>query len=734
MHINPSKMSTAELNKLKVELESETSTANQAELNMVLEELQLRKNQGDVVTISSVNNANKSDTSEIENSIITELKGSITDDFSVFEKYNNEYNQLLNSQMQLEAECKSYDYSAIEKVERYKEVRPIRDSIKVQIEKIENLIAITQKTIKSLEAQKEEISSQLQSKESEKNQFASEMGEIQKQINQNEKTAEQEADSYEKGAEAYIKRFIDEFNANNLQEDGLNMQEYVQQKMEASYKLPESIQSLYNQNDVLIDNLNFKAQQHDVISSAVESLTTRLNNIDNNINTQNTKLSDYKNNLAAAKEYQTGVETTFKKLKKAQKKRGLGGVLKKLFKGAKGVVKDIFKGVKKTVQGITGAISDTIKFAGKAVGDILKPLGLEGFCEGIGNVVASKYDFIGGALTLDKNEMKESLKDLEEGAETAVESKIFRQVEKYGKKAVKEGWNAFTYINQKYADILGDVVSGAFNAVGTVVDKAGLDSLGNGIKAVGEFHEGIIDLKAGAKTLDKDLAKDGFDQAKDNVVEAGQTCLRVLGAILSAGATELTADVLYEASIDLVIDETISEISQSLGDKIGGSLGNFVSNASQIVIQDSYNGLSADNFELTETTKKLIREAVTGAAFKAAKETGLMEKTSTIVKNIAEFGYDYLAEGTSLEIKDELSTAFQNASEEVALTETIEEIKSKAQQAGIEALTVKASENNLFMNNEILDSENLLKDVDDTINSNIFDLEKIPIEETIPNK
>lgn len=122
------------------------------------------------------------------------------------------------------------------------------------------------------------------------------------------------------------------------------MQEWVAQKMQANYKMSPKVQALYDENDTLAGQVNTKVQQGKLISGAIDTLNTKIEEIDKNLEAQNNKLSDYNKNLNVAEQYKAGVvkiRDKWKEVEKARKKkkRGLGGLLKKLLKGCKKAVK-----------------------------------------------------------------------------------------------------------------------------------------------------------------------------------------------------------------------------------------------------------------------------------------------------------------------------------------------------------------------------------------------------------
>lgn len=164
--------------------------------------------------------------------------------------------------------------------------------------------------------------------------------------------------------------------------------------------------------------------------------------------------------------------------------------------------------------------SDVIKFTGKLTGDILKPLGLEKFCEGTFNAAAATNDFASGATTLDKKEIKQSLKDLENSAEMAVESKIFKQIEKYGKKAVEETWEFHAKALEKTYDFHGDIARKISNETGRVFEKIGLDGVGKGIRSAGKLTDGLANLEGSLYSFDKDAVKKGLKDVGDGAEDA----------------------------------------------------------------------------------------------------------------------------------------------------------------------------------------------------------------------
>ena len=694
MTINVSAMSTAQLNQLKLDLENGNTTANQAELKMVLEELQLRGTEGDVVMVSTATNAkatqstdktNKTDEVEetqdapYDQEAVAATQADIDADMEILKGYEDKYNALIAEQTDLEQQCKDFDYGNLEAVGSSAQASAILKKVEGQITRIKTLIKTTENAIRVLEEQKAVAENQLAKREAEQSQLEEEMEQLHEQIESNEEAAKREVELYEKGADEWIERYIKEFEKSGAKKDDKTMREWVTQKMQMNYKMSPKVQMLYDENDSLIGELNTKAEQLKLVSGAIDTLNAKIEDIDKNLETQNGKLTEYNKNLDVAEKYKVGVIQTrdaWKRVEKARKKkgRGIGSLIKKLVNACKKVVKTVVKGVKKLIQGITGAISGVLKFAGKFTGDILKPLGLEGVCEGVGNALGAAYDFVGATATFDKKEMKQSLKDLENGAEMAVESKIFKQIEKYGKKAgegiadVAEGaWDIYSGYIQTVAEVTGDIIRESTKGVGGVIDKyMGLDSLGNGVKAMGEFQDGWLNMEAGIMTADKDLVKDGFDQAKDNALEAGLTAARVVGAVLSAGASEAVVDVALEAGADLLIEEAISETAKSVGKDIGGTVGEMVGGVVGAAMGSGYDSLKGANFDLgavadkavtaegvgnfvAEVGKGSLKNAVVVGGKKVAEEAGVDEDIAGFIGSGVGMLYGNATDGTKLD-------------------------------------------------------------------------------------
>ena len=619
--------STTQVNTLKLK-GMEFVESNQHE-SLTLEELQLGGIDSDVVMISSTNNASESQKTEkvpYDEEAVAETKADIDADMDILKGYDDQYNTLLSQQSDLEKQCADFNYGDLEAIKSSSQASKLLANVKEQISRIQNLIKITENAIKVLEEQKKVAESQLEKRENEQAQLQEEMENLHKQIEQNEKTAKNEAEAYEQGATKWIERYIQEFQRSNLQSAGVDINEWVTQKMQVNYKLPPHIQALYDENDTLIGELNTKGEQLKLVSGAIDTLTAKIENIDKNLEVQNNKLSDYNKNLDVAEKYKDGVIKTrdaWEKVERARrkkKKRGLGGLINRLVRSATKLVKSVVKGVKKLVKGITGAVSGTLKFAGKAVGDVLKPVGMEGLVEGVGNSLAAATDFVSATATFDKDEMKQSLKDLENGAEMAVESKVFKQIEKAGKKVGEAACDTYNDVTQAAFRLTGNIADEALGAVGGIVDKyMGLDSLGNGIEAVGEFVEGTSDMTGGALTGDKSMMKEGWENTKDNVLSAGITVAKVVAAIYTGG----TGNVI----INLLAQEALGETAKSVGEDIGGMEGQILANIAKVAITRGYGAAISDGaVDMGELAANIGRDAlkeivVESAAYTIAKET-----------------------------------------------------------------------------------------------------------------
>ena len=706
MTINVSAMSTAQLNQLKLDLENGNTTANQAELNMVLEELQFRGNEGDVVMVSTATNAQTTQSADKTNKIdeaeetqdapydqeaVAATQADIDADMEILKGYEDKYNALIAEQTDLEQQCKDFDYGNLEAVQSSAQASAILKKVEGQITRIKTLIKTTENAIRVLEEQKAVAGNQLAKREAEEAQLEEEMEQLHEQIESNEEAAKKEVEQYERGADEWIERYIKEYEKSGMQNTDLDMQEWVSQQMQANYKMSPKVQMLYDENDSLIGELNTKAEQVKLVAGAIDTLNSKIDDIDKSLETQNGKLTEYNKNLDVAEKYKTGVIQTrdaWKKVENARKKkkRGLGGLIKKLVNACKKVVKTVISGVKKLIQGITGAVGGVMKFAGKFTGDILKPLGMEGLCEGIGNASAAASEFVGATATFDKKEMKQSLKDIENGAEMAVESKIFKQVEKYGKKAGDAACDAWNDTIQGAGRLAGNIADEVFGAVGGVIDKyLGLDSLGNGIKAIGETVEGTTDMTSGALTGDKDLMDEGWDNTKDNALEAGITVAKIIAAIYTGGAAGL---------IDLVVSEAATETGKSVGEDIGGTTGELIGGVVGAVAGSGYDSLKGADFDFSavadkavtsegagnfvaEVGKNSLKNAAVVGGKKVAEEAGVDEDIAGYIGAGVGMLYGSATDGTKLDADrqyfsgDVIGDAIGKLSGEIGLTDAL---------------------------------------------------------------
>ena len=576
MTINVSNMSNAELIQWKKNLESSQNTQDASIKFKILKELELRGLDEDCVSFTS-------STEIIQNNFdanaVNETMESIAADAAILSEYDTQYNELTASQTDLEAQCSAFEYPNIESITTSSKAANVLKDVEAQIKKIETLIKTTESAIKVLQDEKKVAQAQLEKRENEKEKLEKEMESIKKQIENNENQAKQEAEQYEQNATKMIETYTKEYEASNMQNAGVKLEDFLAGKMK-SFQLPTTISALYAENDSLITSLNTKGEQIKLIASAIDTINTKITNIDKQLDVQNGKLEDYNKNLNAAKQYESGVKELKSALKqkekaKRKKKKWYKKLAKKLVKFCNKLVKKIVNVVKKTIKSITGAVSGTLKFAGKHLGDITKSLGLgDELLEGIGNILAATTDFVGATCTFDKNEMKQSLKDLEDGAQLMVESKI-----------IKTAVDVYKDVTEAVGDIAGDVVDGALNAVGTVLDKAGLDSLGNGIKATGDFFEGIIDVGTGLATANGSLISDGWEATKDNAMAAATTIGTVVATVATAGsasgitgslcsaagsaAAGATGSTVAGTAASFLTQEAIKETGNSVLEKLG---------------------------------------------------------------------------------------------------------------------------------------------------------------------
>lgn len=537
MAIDVTKMSNAELIQWSRNLEKSTNTQN-AELKAAVEkELQLRKLNGDEVTFTS-------STSAIGNNFdaeaVNKTMESIAADAAELQAYDKQYNDLVSTQTDLETQCQNFKYVNVEDIKTSSQAAKVLKDVEAQIQRIEQLIKTAEQAIKVLEKEKEVATKQVEKREKEKAQLEDEMETIKKQIETNEARAQQEVEEYEKRASSMIENYIKEYQMNNLEAAGVKLEEFLAQKM-ASYTLPPSVSNLYAENDQLVNQLNTKGEQVKLIAGAIDQINAKIANIDQQLEIQNGKLEDYNKNLDAAKKYHSGVselKSALKKKEKAQrkKKKWYRKLAKKLVRFCEKLVKNIVKVVKKVIKGITGTISGTLKFAGKHLGDVTKSLGLgDKWVESIGNTLAGVTDFVGAVCTFDKNEMKDALKDIEDGAKEFIKFSI-----------ITEGLKTTEKLAKGAVDVVGDVAEGALDITKDVVDGVA-DVVEGAVEGVGDLAEGAF--KGAANLLDKAGSVLGdvvetvtFGVVDDSVVEhatgVASDVLRVGGAIAKLDKSE----------------------------------------------------------------------------------------------------------------------------------------------------------------------------------------------------
>jgi len=491
MTSNVSSMSNAELIQWSKNLENSNSAQNAELKAAVAEELKLRKLDADTATFTS---STASVGNNFDAAAVNETMESIAADAAELQEYDNQYNDLVSQQTDLETQCQNFKYPDVESIKTSSQAAKVLKDVEAQIQRIEQLIKTAEQAIKVLEKEKEVATKQLEKRENEKKQLEDEMEAIRKQIESNEAQAAQEVEDYEKRAGSMIENYIKEYQNNNLEAAGVKLEEFLAQKM-ASYTLPPSVSNLYAENDQLVTQLNTKGEQVKLIAGAIDQLNNKIANIDQQLEVQNGKLEDYNKNLDAAKKYHSGVKelkAALQKKERAQrkKKKWYRKLARKLVKFCEKLVKKIAKAVKSVIKGITGAIGGTLKFAGKFVGDITKSVGLgDKWVESIGNTLAGVTDFVGALCTFDKDDMKQALKDIEDGAKEFVKFSI-----------IKEGLKTVEKVGKGAMDVVGDVAEGALDVAGDVVDgAAGL--VEDVVEGAGDLAQGV--LNGAADLLDE---------------------------------------------------------------------------------------------------------------------------------------------------------------------------------------------------------------------------------------
>lgn len=589
MTSNVSSMSNAELIQWSKNLENSNSAQNAELKAAVAEELKLRKLDTDTATFTSSTAAVGNN---FDAAAVNETMESIAADAAELQEYDNQYNDLVSQQTDLETQCQNFKYPDVESIKTSSQAAKVLKDVEAQIKRIEQLIKTAEQAIKVLEKEKEVATKQLEKRENEKKQLEDEMEAIRKQIESNEAQAAQEVEDYEKRAGSMIENYIKEYQNNNLEAAGVKLEEFLAQKM-ASYTLPPSVSNLYAENDQLVTQLNTKGEQVKLIAGAIDQLNNKIANIDQQLEVQNGKLEDYNKNLDAAKKYHSGVselKTALQQKERAQrkKKKWYRKLARKLVKFCEKLVKKIAKAVKSVIKSITGAIGGTLKFAGKFVGDITKSVGLgDKWAESIGNTLAGATDFVGALCTFDKDDMKQALKDIEDGAKEFVKFSIIKEglktVEKVGKGAMDVVGDVADGIGNVVEDVVegaGDLAQGVLNGAADLLDEAG-GVLGDVVETVtfGVVDDSLVEHVTGAVSdvaraggaiakLDKSEAFDHLENAGKHVInEVGGVILTVAGGL---GATDMYTDSkkdkywnmakgIGESEINSILNKAFSE-------------------------------------------------------------------------------------------------------------------------------------------------------------------------------
>ncbi len=475
-----------------------------------------------------------------------DTKKSIEEDAAILKQYDSAYQTLLSSQIGLEGQCESFEYPDLEKIGNSGDAQKALDKVQKQIERIKLLIVNAQNAVEILKKEKEVANQQLKAREVEYERTQEEIKKIKAQIEQNEKTAKQQSESYEKNSEKMIEQYIQEYQNKNLQAAGVDMQEYVQSKMQ-SYQYPSSVQDLYNQNEQLIGVMNMKGQQLEMIGKAMDSLNTKISQIDKNIEIQNGKLDDYNKNLQVATQYRDGcvkIRDEWKKAeRKKKKKRGFGGFLRGIGNAVKNIAKGIVKAVKSVIKGVAGFVGNTLKFVGKHLGDVTKSLGLgDEIVEGAMSFAGNAAELVGSTCTFDAKEMKQNYKDMQANAENAVMNGVVRLTNKALKSAGKH---------------LGDAAS--FVTGGLVSDHAIESATGvitNTISAGGEYFVG--DFKEAGKYLEK-ASKEGLNAGVAVIGNAlGTIAPGMVDSLVGGQFGKFDAKGIAESEIDSILNQACS--------------------------------------------------------------------------------------------------------------------------------------------------------------------------------
>jgi len=549
-----------------------------------------------------------------------DTQASIDADKQVLQKYEDMYSDIISSQTGLEKEAVDFEYPNLEKITSSQQADAALKKVEQQIKRIETLIKTAEAAINVLNKEKETAEKQLETREAEYTRTQQEMERLKAEMDEHQTRAQEEADKFVEYSKEQIERFIQEYQNGGYQQAGITIEEFLASKV-AAIQAPASIESHSQASQNLNDQLTMKGEQLKLIGGAIDNLKNVIANIDQRLEVQQGKLEDYKTNLNSAKQYKSGLEkikTQYQQLEAAQrkkKKKWYKRAFNRIVNAVKNTVKSVIKSVKKAVQGIAGAVGGVLKFVGKSIGHVVdKYAGLDSLGHGIeatGKFAEGAANFVGGLVTADKNEIKEGYKQMEDNALQAVATVASAAA------AVATGGTSM--VAGLAAGSAGDAVRHITDEVGRFVDRRlGLDSLGHGIEATGEFVDGVITAAGGIATADKDEIEEGVKQAGDNALAAAGTGLSIAGAIVTGGVTAgLTTVIASNATSEIVGRETGNDL---LGAVAGMATGAYLSPGGGITDFISQDGIIDGAINYATSTEGVL--TIAGGAANIVDNSG----------------------------------------------------------------------------------------------------------------
>jgi len=246
---------------------------------------------------------------------VEDTKASIEEDFKILQQYDELYAQLLKNEEAVEKEAAAFEYPDLKQVKTSAQANQILAQVKEQIERIQTLIDSAEAAIKVLENEKKTAENQLNMRNAEAERTEQEIHSLELQMKQNEESASREIEKYQADSDKRIEQYIIEYQQKGLEEQGIDLQEYLAGKM-ASFSMPASVEALSSTNKQLASQIDVKKEQLGLINKSIEILGKKINDIDSKLGVQKQKLENYNAN----KEYAVKFKDVTTKLRDALKR------------------------------------------------------------------------------------------------------------------------------------------------------------------------------------------------------------------------------------------------------------------------------------------------------------------------------------------------------------------------------------------------------------------------------